>query len=284
MKKRTLIRALLSIILTVYLVFALSMTDSSFDNAKCAGVTIEVVDANNCDFVTADGIDKELGDVRAKCVGMPFSKINTKKWEDHLSKVDDIEESNCTRMSDGTILIRVSPMRPVARFFNPNGSSFYINKDGKTMNASLRYRLDVPIIINECDTNFQPATIVPLLDRISKDSLWNTMVSAYQITKNGDILLIPSITGHVINFGDTATADDKFDRLMVMYKKVLPLKGWQYYDTISVKWNGQVVATRREKPVKADTTVIDVSDEEAEQINPMSEVNPVDQNAKKPKI
>ena len=36
---------------------------------------------------------------------------------------------------------------------------------------------------------------------------------------------------------------------MTMYRKVLPLKGWEYYDTISVKWAGQVVASRRIKSI-----------------------------------
>lgn len=27
----------------------------------------------------------------------------------------------------------------------------------------------------------------------------------------------------------------------------MPVKGWNYYDTVSVKWNGRVVATRRTK-------------------------------------
>ena len=34
---------------------------------------------------------------------------------------------------------------------------------------------------------------------------------------------------------------------MAMYHKVLPVRGWDYYDTLSVKWGGQVVATRRLK-------------------------------------
>ena len=35
-----------------------------------------------------------------------------------------------------------------------------------------------------------------------------------------------------------------------MYQKVLPIKGWNYYDTISLKWDGQAVASRSIKPVK----------------------------------
>ena len=38
----------------------------------------------------------------------------------------------------------------------------------------------------------------------------------------------------------------------------MPVKGWTYYDTISVKWQGQVVATRREK--RKNTTILTRAD------------------------
>ena len=63
----------------------------------------------------------------------------------------------------------------------------------------------------------------------------------------GNIIIIPTVVGHVVNFGDTSMVDDKFLRLRTFYRKVLPTVGWQHYDTIAVKWRGQVVATRRHK-------------------------------------
>lgn len=62
-----------------------------------------------------------------------------------------------------------------------------------------------------------------------------------------NIILIPLIHGHVINIGDMNNLDNKFYRLTRAYKEVLPVKGWDYYDTLSVKWRGQLVATRRAK-------------------------------------
>ena len=41
--------------------------------------------------------------------------------------------------------------------------------------------------------------------------------------------------------------ENKFNRIKTFYKEVMPVKGWNYYDTISVKWRGQVVTTRRDK-------------------------------------
>ena len=42
----------------------------------------------------------------------------------------------------------------------------------------------------------------------------------------------------------------------------MPAKGWDTYDTISVKWNHQVVATKRNKAVRQEW-VYDPADDEA---------------------
>ena len=49
--------------------------------------------------------------------------------------------------------------------------------------------------------------------------------------------------------------------MLLFYRKVMPEKGWMTYDTISVKWNYQVVASKRTKAVKE---VIDWSEGEDE--------------------
>ncbi len=73
-----------------------------------------------------------------------------------------------------------------------------------------------------------------------------------------DIILVPVICEHVINFGTPSHFDDKFSRLKKFYSKVLPLQGWEKYDTISLKWNGQLVATKRRKaPQKVETVQYD---------------------------
>lgn len=253
MKKRTLIRALLSVGLLAYLVVAISFADTMRADARCAGLVIDIADSSSCRFVTRDGIDQELNGLCANAPLMRLRDVNTDAIERKLDLIDDIEESVCTQMSDGTVLLRVIPMRPVARVFNLDGTSFYVNKAGKKMKASLRYRMDVPVIVNEGDTSLNAVSLLPLLNIIQGDSLWNSLVTTVKVTRDGDVILIPSIRGHVINLGDTTLLDDKLDRLLTMYRKVLPVKGWTTYDTLSVKWRGQVVATRRNKHLSDDS-------------------------------
>ena len=44
----------------------------------------------------------------------------------------------------------------------------------------------------------------------------------------------------------------------------MPFKGWNYYDTISVKFRGQIVATRRDKkPLYPFEPIVEEEDPEA---------------------
>lgn len=138
-------------------------------------------------------------------------------------------------------------MRPVARVFDGN-RSYYINKDGKRISANARYHVDVPVIEGRLDRmKLRPESYLPLVRHISDDPGWNALVSAIKIDTPRDIMLVPVIHGHVINLGDTSGYVEKLDRLKKFYREVMPEKGWNYYDTVSVKWRGQVVATRAQK-------------------------------------
>ena len=55
-------------------------------------------------------------------------------------------------------------------------------------------------------------------------------------------------------------------RLKCFYSAIMKKKGWEYYDTISLKWDGQVVATKRKKasPVPVLTAEPDSTEMEGE--------------------
>ena len=61
--------------------------------------------------------------------------------------------------------------------------------------------------------------------------------------------------------------------LQLFYRKVLPKKGWNEYDTISVKFKDQIVATRRIKPVIAPVETVEEEIDLEEQTLP--EVRPI---------
>lgn len=260
-RRRSVIRAVVAICLAVYLVFALCITNSTSADSVCTGLKIAVNDTASLKFVTAAELSRELGSLPAQAKGMLLKEIDTDSIERLLNSIDKIENANAVRLTDRSVLITVDPLHPVARVFDSKGS-YYINRSGKRISADARYHIDVPVIQgNFVDSVFPASRVLPLVDYISNDSLWNSLVSMIKVDSPSDILLVSIVRGQIINFGTPDNFDNKFHRLRRMYAEVMPVKGWSYYDTISVKWNGQIVATRRNKKLPPPKFAADDADE-----------------------
>lgn len=242
MTKRGITFCILTLVMAVYLAIAIPVSNTMASNAPCRGVDISIMENGMSRFVTGEDIDHELGGISAQVDSMAASAVDLGRIERILGGVDNIEHVNCYRRNDDKIAIDVVPMVPVARVFD-GGKSYYINRNGKRLTANARYQVDAPVIIGRFDSVGNPATLLPLIERVASEKAWSELVDSYSVAANGDVIIIPSISGHVVNFGDVSMIDDKFKRLTAFYRQVMPVKGWNYYDTVSVKFAGQIVAS-----------------------------------------
>lgn len=249
-----------SILLLAYLVVAVAWSRTQAADALCEGMRIEVNDTASTGFVTAVEIGHELNDLNARAKGMRLSDINTDSIERILGAIDRIEEARAIILNDRHILVEVTPMRPVARVFDGD-HSYYINKDGKRITANARYHVDVPVIAGNFTDGFKAASLLPLVNYIEGSDQWRSLISMISAPDSRNIFLVPIIRGHVINIGNLDHLDDKFSRIDRFYREVLPVKGWNHYDTLSVKWDGQLVATRRVKNLAHPMTDVDIESE-----------------------
>lgn len=282
--KRGITLCLLSVVLFIYLLIALSASHSMAAEAPCNGVRINVSQNEMSQFVTATDIDHELGGIQAKAGSLSASEIDLHDIEQHLGKLSFVENVNCLRLANDMISIDVVPLIPVARVFD-NSGSYYINRSGKHLQASPRYQIDVPVLIIE-DTIPDLPGVIGLLDQINGNEKWSQLVSALKIDTEGDIFIIPSIRGHIVNIGDANNFDNKMDRLFAFYKEVLDVKGWNYYDTVTVKFANQVIG--RIVPGKMRQRVINEDDLQYEEgdidIDIINQRDSVQVNDIKPKI
>lgn len=262
--KGVLLKCLLSVMLLAYLVFAFYWIGCEAGGARCAGMDVVVFDSADNKFVTTSEIIREIDNFPSKCRGMLLSRIDTDSIENRLNRIDKIESASCVILNNGRIVVTVTPMHPVARVFD-GGDSYYINREGKRIVADSRYYLDVPVISGDFGSTHKAVDLLPLVDYISSDSTWNSLVSMIKSDDMHNVYLIPMIRGHVVNFGEVTDIENKFARLHRMYDEVLPMKGWDFYDTLSVKWRGQVVATKRVKKLKEPQSGYDDSDDELPQ-------------------
>lgn len=273
-KKRqygTIVRGILAVCLLAYLFFAFLLTDMMYASQKVNGMDIKLNTSNKQNFVTVDNIRQELSAIHID--SSLIAKVNLGTIEHSLRDVVNIEEVKVNKTVNGKIKVEVVPVIPVARVFDNMGNSYYINKTGKKLQADTRYHTDVPVITGNVDDGVVKASdLLPLMNYINSDQGLSALTTALKIDKNHDVILIPNIKGHVVNLGAVDDKDiaDKFERLFTIYRDVIPYKGWQFYDTISVKYAGQVVATRTKKTKPVSDLLYELVDAEEVSLDNMT--------------
>ena len=226
---------------------------------ECTGIEVQVINADSTSFVTPQGVLNDLKGQGIKLVGKRMGDINASEIEEALRLSPYLENADIVKCQDGKVLIRVSQLVPVFRVFD-GGSSYYVNRAGKHMSATNYYHSDVPVVQGHFTRKFPPTHLLPLIDYVENDSLLHSLVTMYIVRDTNNIILVPSISGHVVNIGNVSGLENKFAKLKLFYREVMPQRGWNTFDTISVKWNHQVVATRRTKAVQQ--TIVDAPDDD----------------------
>ena len=227
----------------------------------CTSVEVEVINADSTSFVTPQGVLSDLQHQGLEFKGKRMADINASDIENALAKSPYLEFADIVKCQDGHLLIQVSQLLPVLRVFDGE-NSYYVNRAGKRMDASLYYHTDVPVVQGHFTKKYPATRLLPLIDYVESDSLLRSLVTMYCVRDTNNIIIVPQISGHVINMGSASGFENKFAKLKLFYREVMPKRGWNAFDTISVKWNHQIVATRR---VKAVVQTIEYDPEDDEQ-------------------
>ncbi|MDE6273226.1 MAG: hypothetical protein K2M31_09515 [Muribaculaceae bacterium] len=241
------------------------------------GITISMENGKGLsDTITTRGIKASLMKYPQKIVGVPANTVNTLDIERYLMKINNFEDVKCYVSSAGELKVTICPMIPEMRVFDGN-QSYYVNKAGKRINSNAEFYADVPIVSGHFTKNFRPESILPVIRFVNSDEKLKEIVGMFEARGPRDIILIPRIAGHVINFGDTTRLKEKRAALLTAYHKIIPYKGWEEYDTISVKFRGQIVATRRNKAPRFPIEVYEEEIDPEEQALPNDSVREVQQ-------
>lgn len=246
---KTTFKIVLLVVLLGYVAFAFAFVHEENANRICTGIDFRIVGNTLPDSVLRQGVNSQLARYGHKIKGEKIEKINLKGLEEYLSTFSNFESVECSINPDSRLRITISPIKAEVRVFTDKGNSFYINRYGKRIVADAEFFIDVPVLIVPQKYENCISSALSVIRYIGSDSELNTLISAYKIDGPNDLIIIPRLQGHVINFGDSTRLDDKKAAIMAAYRKVLPAKGWNTYDTISVKFKNQIVASRRNKSI-----------------------------------
>ena len=246
---KTIVKLLVFIGLAAYLVFALVKINRPAQSPECTGLDI-IIDEEQCtDFINENEIRELLVSKKLFPEGKALDDVDLTQLETVLTASPYIDEALCFKTATGHVSIHVTPRVPVLHVINSDGADFYVDNRGGTMPRG-HHVIDLPVMTGHVQQKDAGPLYSALGMRIGRDPFWSKEVQEIHVRADGDIELTPHAGDFVILLGDTSQLDDKLARMRRFYTEGLDKAGWNRYRLINLKFQGQVVAERREDKKK----------------------------------
>ena len=241
-KKIFIITAL--ILLSTYLLLAMTVFNSNPKNLECQGIVMNVMDDVDYGFFTDKDLNKILSANKLNPEKKPFDKIDTRKMEETLAKNPLIRDVECYVTLGGKIGIDIYQRIPIIRVMNNKGENYYLDNEGEIM--TIRNKpTHVAIATGYISKDFAQRELFRLAQFIHQDEFWEAQTEQVNITSKGEIEIIPRVGNHVLFLGKAQDLEKKFSKLRTFYEKAFSHVGWNKYKRISVEFNNQIICTKK---------------------------------------
>ncbi|MBQ8704075.1 MAG: hypothetical protein IJ524_06850 [Bacteroidales bacterium] len=167
------------------------------------------------------------------------------------ARVPYLKEVGVAVSVSGKVVVRARQRRPIARLYYGN-QELYIDDEGVVMPSSPLGNCNVLVAggdfaepLRPDSLNRQVTALWQVARFLDKESKYGELIDQIYIERDGDIMMVPKLGGHVVELGSPDDLDEKFDLLLAFYRKGMPRAGWDTYSRVSLKYHGQVVCTKR---------------------------------------
>jgi len=240
---------LFGILLLVLVVF-IGFIEKKSAERKLSGIEVYVQAVSDVYFVDEKDILKALkAEFPLLETGISFSEINLNSIEKKVESHPFVKNAEVYGDQKGNLKVEIEQHVPLARISRPRAADGYISKGGMILPTSNHYTSRVLILhgnyaekLLDMD-NIEVAypELMELIRYIYEDPFWRAQITELEIPKKGDIRLYQQVGMQVIEFGDAMDIEEKFKKINLFYKEIIPKKGWNTYSRVNVKYKGQIV-------------------------------------------
>lgn len=248
-----------------YLTFALGFVSDKVNNQVCERIIINITDSLTNRFISEVDVVDILVESEDSILGYPLSDINIGKLENLLAGEPFIKSAELYRTANGRLCGEILQRNPVLRIINQQGQSYYLDASGYILPVSEKFTSRVLVangyisepFVAESSKSIFDVEIPPdkrdqviydllsLASFIKSSDLWNAQITQIYVNNKYEYELIPRVGAHIIELGGAVDYEKKFRKLEALYSYGFNNKGWNNYEKIDLKYENQVVCTKR---------------------------------------
>lgn len=235
--------------------FLLIGASAKYQKSKiCKSVDIYIDAPADNHFFTKSAAQNLLK-VESEILGAPLNEITLASLENQLLATRYVKNARAYFTGDGGLKIEVVLRKPIARLYNErNHKSFYLDETGYLIPPTSAHSARTLLVSGVfADSLFRTdslkdsllISLLPLLNYVDKNRFWHAQISEAYIDDKNELTLGTQIGDSKILFGDGQNYETKLRRLMKFYREVIHKVGWNYYQTINLKYQNQIIGVKR---------------------------------------
>lgn len=230
------------------------------EHQKTTCKSIEVlIDYENADpLIDADLIKTDVYQTYDTLIGKKISEINQVQIEDFISKNNYVKNAEVYSTLNGHLKIKVKQKQPLLRIINKKGENYFMDMDASLIPVNNGFSTRLLVANGHIPTAYSDTIglinienfpelhdLYQLALYIGNNEFLSAQIEQIYVTENHEFELVPKVGRQLIVFGNIANMQLKFDKLIAFYQKGMKKAGWDTYKTINLKYNNQVVCTKK---------------------------------------
>ena len=248
-----------------YMIFVLGFVSGKMNEQICERISVNIIDSLTNRFVAQEDILNILLESESRILGYPLSTINTRNLEKLIADEPFIKSAGLYKTVNGALNVDIQQRRPILRVINRQGKSYYLDQEGFILPVSEKFTSRVLVANGYISEPFIEESTISIFDIevpgnrrnsviydlyklasfISGSDLWSAQIAQIYVNGKYEYEMIPRVGAHVIYLGDARDYEAKFRKLEALYLYGLNNKGWNNYEIINLKYENQIVCTKR---------------------------------------
>lgn len=241
---RKFLRISLVLIFVSALFYLLWKNQMSYQNMVCESLEVKVDTDSGLLFVSEEMVTRMIVEDQDSILGKRFQDINIYLLEEFLDAHVNIQKAELYLTNEGELCVEVKQRKPLARVFEAN-DSYYLDEAFESFSLTEVYSARVIQIFWSASTEERKNCLAEVLKIIEDDAFLKAQITGIAFDEDDEIIVYPRVGNHKIIVGAAQGLKKKFDNLKVFYKDGLEKVGWDRYTQINLKFENQVVCTKR---------------------------------------
>ncbi|MGV6829626.1 MAG: cell division protein FtsQ/DivIB [Flavobacteriales bacterium] len=228
------------IFITILIVFIYGFSNQRNEARKITKTTVNFLDENS-NFITLNTVNKLLIQKKDSVINIDKETLALNEIEQRLTNNPMIKKADVFISIDGVLGANIKQHNPIARVVSK--LDYYLDEEGNKMPLSKVFSARLPLVTGSVTGNQQ--LLKKLIDKINEDEFMKKSVIGISIKDDASIKLKMRDQNFEIDFGKPIDIEKKFFNYKVFYKKAKKDSTLTSYNLIDLKYNNQVVATKR---------------------------------------